>query len=216
MRESKEKKYKKSVSKMPWSKDEDFLLETMWGKHPIETICNKIGRSKSAILHRVYSQKLGGFWDNGSYFIVDIAKLLNVDHCVVMRWINKRGLKARKRVMNKDKRIQIEHNTLYEWLKENQNLWNASKLEEMALGKEEEWLIEKRKKDKSYQNKNITYLKEEDEKIIKLYMRGLTDFQISEKMNRSFYGIKHRVKKLRNEGRLPYRQAKRQQKIKVS
>lgn len=193
-----------------WTIEEDMKLENLWGKYAVETIAETMGRTKSSILHRVNTLELGGFFDNGLYTATDVSKILGVCKSQVIYWIAHKGLKATRKRKCSQMNYQIQPHNLVEWLKENQNLWCANKVENMALGKEEQWLLNKREKDKNKieKNKRNKYTLKEDELIKKLYLEGYSNKEICERTGRSLEGIKNRLVYLREKYNLPFRNAK--------
>jgi len=87
---------------------------------------------------------------------------------------------------------------LLEWLKNNQDKWNSTRLDEYGLGVEPQWLKEKRKTDIDIpKRKFYKWTKQEDQKLILYYKQGkLTYKQIGEKLNRSESAVDHRLSKL--------------------
>ena len=193
-----------------WTEEEDFKLENLWGKYNIKVIMKELGRSQRSIEHRAIKLKLGSFFDNGLYTATDVSNLIGIDIGAVIRWINNKGLKARKKTRNKQQNYQIVPENLYEWLKENQDLWSSANLEPMALGKEEDWLIKKRVEDKKHLGKYKRYTKEEINIIKKMYLQGYTDIEISEKLKRPLFGVKHKISQIRKEENLPFKNSKSQ------
>jgi DNA-binding NarL/FixJ family response regulator len=69
----------------------------------------------------------------------------------------------------------------------------------------------KRELEKTYPNKKIikaslkvmdnTYSKEEELSIIDLKRKGVTDKEISNRLNRTYWGIVDKIRRLRKEGR---------------
>lgn len=95
------------------------------------------------------------------------------------------------------KMIMIKLPTLIKWLKANQNKWDSRRVELYALGKEEDWLKEKRKKDLSLPpRKNYKWTKQED--LIAVHMRkvGYSCRKIGERLGRSEDSVRNRLARL--------------------
>lgn len=188
-----------------WIEEEECRLEVLWGKNSVETIAKLMGRSEKAIIGRARILGLGAFFDNGFYTAREVARIVGVPKATVLKWIKEKDLKAIRKHKISRKIYQITTENLYNWLRDNQDLWNASKLDYMALGKEEYWLEAKRKKDDKFKKRCIPYSKKEDEKIKRMYLSGFSDKEISEKTGRTVNGIKRRLKILRKRDNLPFR-----------
>lgn len=134
-----------------WTNEEEELLTNLWGNKSIEYISEKLNRTESAIINRVYVLGLGSQIANNydGLTITDIANMFSINRMVILTsWVNL-GLKInlRKR-SNYSTYAFVTIDNLYEFLEKNQNIWDSRVLEKNILGKEPEWLLEKRKKDK--------------------------------------------------------------------
>ena len=135
-----------------WSaKDEEFLIDK-WGVMEIDAIAKKLKRTYLAVMIKAKRLKLGGFYSGNSLSLTatQASKVLNNDRHTVVRWIKNHGLKATQTTFKIKNVWLINFDDLLEWLKDNRHKWDSSKVELYALGKEEEWLKEKRKKERSF------------------------------------------------------------------
>ena len=135
-----------------WTKEEETLLSDLWGSESIEDIAKKLNRTVSSITNRVYVLGLGSQIENNydGLRIQDISDIFQVNRNVILTsWVSL-GLKLsfRKR-SNYSVYSYVEINNLYEFLEENQNIWDSRNLEKNILGAEPEWLKEKRIRDTS-------------------------------------------------------------------
>lgn len=188
-----------------WTEEDKCRLETLWGKKSVKAIGNALGRSEASIKGMVRKLELGAFFDNGYYTAKEVGDLLKVHKSTVLIWIKEKGLRAIKRKKLSKHMYQITLEDLYDWLKLNQDLWNASKLEYMTLGKEEEWLELKRRNDSNFKKKCIPYQPKEDRLVKRMYLNGCSNREISEKTGRSIDSVKKRVSYLRKKYKLPFR-----------
>lgn len=133
-----------------WNEEDDLLLSDLWGTKPIEYISKKINRTTQAIINRASILGLGSQISNNyeGLTIQDISDLFLVNrNTILTSWVVL-GLKLsfRKRSNNSTySYVTIED--LFDFLKVNQNIWDSRLLEKNILGKEPEWLLEKRKQD---------------------------------------------------------------------
>lgn len=188
-----------------WTKEDDEYLENNWGIKSIKVLAVYLGRSENAVKRRGYDKGFGGMYaDNVHMTINEIKDLLNVDRSVIEGWIKNKGLKHYSKKFYKKKTIFINPKDLYKFLKDNQNLWNATKLEYLALGVEEDWLIEKRKLDNDLVKlKNNTYwTRSEEERLIALSIEGASPTDIAKELNRTKHSVLGKRKLLRKENRL--------------
>lgn len=141
-----------------WTSIDDETLSDLWGNKSIDIIAKKLNRTVSSIINRVYVLKLGSQIIN-NYDGITIQELSNIfmvnRSTILTSWISL-GLKLTFRKRS-DSSIYsfVEIDNLLEFLKNNQNIWDSRVLEENILGKEPEWLQEKRKQDCSLSSKNI-------------------------------------------------------------
>lgn len=135
-----------------WTREEETLLSDLWGSESIENIAKKLNRTVSSITNRVYVLGLGSQIENNydGLRIQDISDIFQVNRNVILTsWVSL-GLKLsfRKR-SNHSVYSYVQINNLYEFLEENQNIWDSRNLEKNILGVEPEWMKEKRTKDRS-------------------------------------------------------------------
>lgn len=196
-------------NKKRWTNEEDMVLDTYWGVRPMSYFIKTLGRSERAIKHRALTLNLGGAYSNGSYLTIkEIGYMFNLDYAVIKRWVEKYGLRCRRRTLLSQTRYLIDIDELHDWCKENQDKWTTHNLETMALGREEKWLQLKRIEDSKKVKRRTPFTLREDNIIVDLYMRDFTFEEISQATGRSYDSCKHRMKKLRAERNLPYKNAK--------
>ena len=134
-----------------WTKEEETLLSDLWGSESFETIAKKLNRTVSSIKNKAFLLGLGSVIESNynGLTIKDISDLLGVNiNTVSVGWIGL-GLKYKVQKISKSKSYRyVEIKDLYEFLEENQNIWDSRNLEKNILGAEPEWLKEKRKLDR--------------------------------------------------------------------
>lgn len=188
-----------------WTEEEDLFLELNWGVKSIKWIAEKLGRNPSAVIRRGYIKDFGGMYNTGYYLSVsEISSMLDVDSSTVYNWIKSKKLKSICRTFSKKKGIFIKFETFYEFLKENQNMWNATKLDYMALNKEEDWLRKKRRDDdnKLKNKSNTPWTRKEEELLIKMLSEGKSLNDIVKTINRTKDSISSKRRRLRAEKRI--------------
>ena len=196
----------KRTKSMYWTEEEDLYLEYNWGIKTLDTMAKHLGRSKNAIHKRGCIKGYGGmYYDNIHLTIVDIKNILKVDRSVVENWIKNKGLKSYTKKFDKLRTKFVKPDDLYNFLKCNQHLWNAADIEPYSLGLEEEWLINKRNRDKDdliKQKSNTAWTRSEEEELIRLTNMNYTIKEIMPILSRSKYSIQCKRKYLRKQKRL--------------
>lgn len=134
-----------------WTQEEEMMLSDLWGSEPIEKIAKKLNRTVSSIRNKSFQLELGSQIENNydGLKIKDISDLFDIGtETVSIHWVAL-GLKSKTRYITQSTSYQyVEIKDLYEFLENNQNIWDSRYLEKNILGKEPEWLQEKRKSDK--------------------------------------------------------------------
>lgn len=135
-----------------WTSEEETMLSDLWGSEPIEKIAKKLERTVSSVRNKSVQLGLGSQSESNyeGLKIKDICDLLNVRTEVVsIHWVAL-GLKCKTRYITQSTSYQyVEIKDLYEFLENNQNIWDSRSLEKNILGIEPEWLQEKRKSDRN-------------------------------------------------------------------
>lgn len=172
-----------------WTKDEEIYLSDNWGVESIELIAKKLKRTVFSIKVKATRMKLGAMIDNNLEIITisDISEMLDVSRDrIVNTWANL-GLKLKqKKLTNKKSYYYVTLKDLIKFLEYNQNEWDSRNLDRHILGKEPDWLKEKRKRDKD--ENPLWYrrwTKEEIDKAEDLYKRGKSYEEIGDIINRS-------------------------------
>ncbi|MBQ4583792.1 MAG: hypothetical protein IJA94_02770 [Bacilli bacterium] len=133
-----------------WKPEEETLLADLWGTTSYELLAKELNRSVSSIKNKAFQLGLGAAIE-GNYnglTIKEISTLLNVNiNTVNVAWISL-GLKCKtQKISNVKSYRYVEIVDLFEFLENNQNLWDSRNLEKNILGLEPQWLVEKRQRD---------------------------------------------------------------------
>lgn len=190
-----------------WTKDEEEVLYERWGRDTIEKIAKQMRRTVFSI--KVKATRMGlGYMSQANIdqiSVADISDILDVRaERITGTWI-KYGLKLRKKkVTEKYGYYCIDMDQLILFLKEHQELWNSQNLEKNILGKEPEWLLEKRKND--IENPPLEYrlwTAEEIKLAEKLLLQGYDYEQIALQVNHSSVGVAYKLRALGHSYQLP-------------
>ena len=134
-----------------WTSEEEEILSDLWGTVSVDKIAEKLDRTVSSLKNKVFQLGLGSQMENNydGISITQVAELFNVnDQTVSIYWISL-GLKTTTRSISKTRKYRyVTINDLFDFLEKNQNIWDSRYLEKNILGKEPDWLKEKRKSDR--------------------------------------------------------------------
>lgn len=116
----------------------------------------------------------------------------------LISWVEKRGFPLRIKKVKKNSFYIVNLDEFWQWAEKNRGLLDFSKLEENILGKEPEWVKEKRRLDRErnqrYKNKTIPWTKTEDEQLIFLLrQQKYTYHEISRRLRRTEGAILRRI-----------------------
>lgn len=188
-----------------WSIEDDTFLEYNWGIMSIKRLAKHFGRSENSVKRRGYDKGYGSLYNSGYYITMqDIIKMLNVDYSTIINWIKKKKLTATRKQLSKLKTYMVKPENFYDFLEENQDLWNATKIDQFSFPISEEWFIEKLKKDDNLikAKNNSPWTRKEEELLISLCMKGLSNKEMVPILNRTEYSIECKRKYLRRQDRL--------------
>ena len=185
-----------------WTKEEEQYLQDNWGTLSVKTLAKNLERSEYAVDVRRQRLGLGAFLDNGDYITFNQLMLaLGVDNggYKTISWIKNRDFPIRtKRVKQNSFRI-VYLDEWWKWAEKNKNLLDFSKFEENILGKEPEWVKEKRRLDFLKNQKYITtpWTKAEDDKLIRLVkQQKYTYLEVAKMLRRTDGAIVRRLNDL--------------------
>lgn len=186
---------------LKWTQREIQLLEELWGTCKLSTLAKKLGRSEEAILEKVKCIKLGPSKDaDGRITANQLAGILNVSVSIVISyWIKKYGLKAIRKVTRSKLRFWfIDIRDFWKWAKKNQDKFDSRRFEPGALGREPEWMKQKRRDDMQLAPRRYKkWTPEEDEKLKALFRAGHLSYrQIAERLGRPKTAVQNRLKRI--------------------
>ena len=176
-----------------YTKEEDIYIEERWGNVSVKAIAKKLGRSEKAIKTRAYRLNLGGSTYTADKLTTgECSKIVGVHITTINNWIKNFGLKAKLKKTNNKPVYRIDIDDFIDFLEQHQHLWNATNVEEHALGFEYDWLIAKRNKDKSENTfkTNSEWTTGEERKAIEYFRQGLSTKEISPLLNRTALALR--------------------------
>ena len=184
-----------------WSNNDIELLIRLWDtNYSLETIANKLNRSVYAIKVKACRLKLGPRIKYPEYIsLYELLSILGMEKSYTHqknKFIKFNAPLKRKNI--KDRKVLcLKINDFWEWAYNNKLILNFSKFEKNSLGKEPEWVDEKRKSDRlnpSKKNINRKWSTYEDNLLIaKVKSYKYTYKDLSEEFNRTESAIKTRL-----------------------
>lgn len=181
-----------------WTDEELEFIYEKWHKGP-KYVSKKLNRTETGVKLKAKRLGLGGCVTGSHKFTATfVAKIIDIDHHVITKWMKQGLLKYSKAPVNRITYL-IDLKDLINFLKNNQELWDSRKLQKELLWIETpEWLKEKMKRDQFLAKKSFQkWTKEEDTLAIALFKTGdYTYREIGEKLGRSHYAVKRRLRRL--------------------
>jgi hypothetical protein len=187
-----------------WSKKEIEYLQENWGSMGYKNIAKNLKRTPTAVFVKSKRLGLSGMTIVSDYITArQIGRIMNIcSKTVTTTWKDK-GLKIAKKNMTLNRKMwYVKFDDFMEWLENNQDIWDASRVKEFDLGTEPDWLRKKRREDKNKHYKSDHWTPEEDRQLLYMfYTKQMTHKAIGQVLNRSEKGVSHRMKRL-NDKRL--------------
>lgn len=182
-----------------WTKEDIEYLEENFGLKTIKALARKLNRSEDAVIIKAKRIRLGGITSTTNYINASqLADAIGADRKTVGRWINEKGLKAKKTVLAKERTYwRITLKNFWDWAKEHQDCIKWSRFELNSLGKEPSWVEAARKKDLEKPKKqDLKWTKEQDKMLIMYWNTGKESKEIANIMHRSRNAILRRASRL--------------------
>lgn len=186
------------VGNKKWTFEECSYLEDKWGVLSIPTIAATLGRTVNAVKVKAQKMELGRHLHCGTEITLnELANALGKGKSyswLLNRW-TRNGLPIKyKKSINKRYRV-IDIDDFWKWAEFHRDIIDFSKFEINMLGKEPEWVNEKRRADiAAARYKRTPWTTEDDNNLISLlnsYKYSYRD--ISERLRRTEGAIKRRV-----------------------
>lgn len=171
---------------------EDFTEDWYNLSRSMKSLSKKYNRSENALKQK--AQKLGlGSRNPDNYLTVkDISEYMQVSDDKVYRWLEN-GLKFKP---GKGKiKYLILQDDLLEFLKNNPDAYDASKISEYLFTTKPDWMKEKSKCDVLFipDKRQVEYTNVEDNMIVKFFKQGKSNAEIAKQLRRTECGIATRL-----------------------
>lgn len=182
-----------------WTKEEfDYLIDN-WGTVSIKTISKKLNRTEKAIDAKAYILGLGKQIESGEYVTVsELFKALGYtqfDTYKVTSWVKNRKFPVKHKTLRKRKFKVIHIDDFWKWAEKNKNFVDFSRFTRYGLGKEPDWVEDKRQNDiLESKYKKSKWTQKEDEYLIFLVNQFKYSYQeISQLTGRTVGAISRRL-----------------------
>lgn len=172
-----------------WTKEEEEYLEKKYASQPIETTARRLHRTVNSCAMK--ASKMGLTHYQEYLTASELAKCFNSDPKVVVRWINKFDMPARKIKAYKNvNHYEIDPIKFWEWAENNKEIINWSKYEIGSLLPEPEWVMKAKIEFKT--PKHRTRFTDLEKNQIKAMMtRGISYKDIAIELGRTHDSIMH-------------------------
>lgn len=182
-----------------------MYLECAWGKKSLKSMSKELNREESALVLKACRMGLGSVIDNKDFLIAsEVCEILGIDRKTLKNHIEKRGLQGKGRILGKKRYVAIMYDNLIQWLKDNKDHWNATKVDRGALismGYDVGELNIKYEEDKKKLER--TTLSESDiDKIKSMYKEFYTYQDIANKLGKEYSTVKWKLHTLIKSGEL--------------
>ena len=142
-----------------WTKQEEEYLIENWGTLSVGTIAKNLNRSENAVIVRKCRLGLGSFLESGEYITWNQLHIAlgigTADVYKMISWVRNRGFPIHTKRVNNNSFKVVYLDEWWVWAEKNRDFLDFSKFEENLLGKEPQWVKEKRRHDVE---KNISIL----------------------------------------------------------
>ena len=155
-----------------WTKQEEEYLIENWGTLSVGTIAKNLNRSENAVVVRKCRLGLGSFLESGEYITWNQLHIAlgigTADVYKMISWVRNRGFPIHTKRVNNNSFKVVYLDEWWVWAEKNMDFLDFSKFDENLLGKEPQWVKEKRRHDVEKKHKYIMtpWTKTEDEKLL--------------------------------------------------
>lgn len=188
-----------------YTEDDLNYLYDVWGELTLNAIAKHLGRTVKGVISIAEKVGLGGYLYTETYLTTgQAADIIGVDYTTIIYWIKKDLIKARLRKIYKKKIYLIDPQDFKNFLKNNQDKWSYSKLNNTIFNENEQWLQEKRLKERDniFFNTGSHWTVKQENELIDLIGEGYSCREISFILNRTYESIRRKRDQLINEGKL--------------
>lgn len=153
-----------------WTDEEELYLQDHWGSKSVSLIAKHLKRPYGGVRRR--ATELGLLDPTLHYDGITVRQLtiaLGVSGSTTKTWIQQYGFPAKQKIFSKKQRIYVvSYDDFWDWAENHKHLINFSKLEPLLLGKEPEWVKEKRSIDRKKFKERRPWTNEEKQRLMSM------------------------------------------------
>ena len=171
-----------------WTEWEEKYMERKYLRQPVKVTAERLNRTVVSVKRKAAKMHLNHNIDCLS--AKEVSRCFNCDISVILRWIEKLDMPARKFNDGRYTRYDIDSQLFWKWAENHKNQINFNKYQLGSLLPEPEWVRVEKRDYKTYKSR-MKYEAEEKRKIKNMIMKGMSYKEISEELGRTYYGIVH-------------------------
>ena len=180
---------KAKTAHRPWTEKEVRYMERNYERQPASVTAKRLKRTIYSVRRKAETLKMNAYVTD-QYSASLIAKCLDVNVSVVIRWIDKYGLKATKITYPTQVRYLIDADDFWAWAELNKPLVNLANYTLLTILPEPDWAEKERANSHTKRHHMPVTLNEKNE-IRGMLRNGLSYEDISKKVGRTRYGVAH-------------------------
>lgn len=182
-----------------WTTEEECYLQDHWGSKSVTLIAKHLNRPYQGV--RDKATKLGLLDPTLHYDGITVQQLalaLKVSTCITRKWIYHYKFPAKQKLFAKKKKIYVvSFGDFWDWALEHPHLINFAKLEPLLLGREPDWVKEKRLVDKQRFQERRLWTQTDISRLISLVQSYRYTYpEIAFMLKRTEASIKRKLKNL--------------------
>ena len=173
----------------PWTEKEVRYMERNYERQPAAVTAKRLKRTIYSVRRKAETLKMNAYVTD-QYSASMIAKCLNVNVRVIIRWIEKYGLKATNISYATQTRYLIDAEEFWAWAELNKPLVNWANYTLLTILPEPDW-VEKECANSHTKRRHMPVTLNEKNEIRGMLRKGLSYEDISRKVGRTRYGVAH-------------------------
>ena len=177
------------MARKKWTEQEISYIDKFYEKRGVPYLAKKLKRTEASVKHKAQSLGHNAYAPEDLYTRT-LAKCFHCDSRVIIRWMDKYGLKYYSVQRGKASCKLIEVKEFWKWAENHKDLIPWNKYEPLSVLPEPSWLKDVLKNyDKKRQRNRITPI--EVAFVVNYKKKGYTYKEIAAKLERSVYAAKH-------------------------
>lgn len=187
-----------------WTDEDEFYLQDNWGSKSVTLISKHLGRPYDVVRRKAV--ELGLLNPTLHYDGITVRLLsmvIGISSSTLKTWIHQFGFPAKQKVFAKKQRVYVvSYEDFWKWAEDHKHLINFSKLEPLILGKEPEWVKEKRQIDKRKYQERRPWTNADKSKLVSMvHSYQYTYPEMAGILKRSESSIKRKLRDLNIKAR---------------